>query len=72
MSKKLKKRVEKTEASIEELSELIRSLGGTSRQPANTMRIPGYDSYAPSYLSNGADAGVATDAELERHPNRDK
>lgn len=42
---------------------------GVSKQP---MRIPGLDSYVPSYLSSGTDVASGVHGELERDSQRNK
>lgn len=58
--------------SLEELESFLKNMQSDRTTSGRPMTIPGYDSYMPSYLTGGADAGVRTDGKLESNTKRDK
>ena len=58
--------------SIETLEEFIVRFKGTDAEAVKPLKIPGYDSYAPSYLADGTSAEKNNDGELESDTRRNQ
>ncbi len=54
----------KTGASVEELETFPKGIQSGDTTSGRQLTIPGYDSYVPSYVSNGADASDRDGNEL--------
>ncbi len=54
-----------------ELETFLKSINHDAHGGARPMMIPGFDSYAPSYVSDGADRQVIH-GQLESNPRGDK
>lgn len=51
-----------------ELETFLKSVNHDVHGMARPMTIPGFDSYAPSYVSDGADKPQVTHGQLEPNP----